>query len=86
MLSKFCFLKIVQGCQIGKVFASFYHTESQSRQPVVSIFPLDGVGVVQTKQTKPNISVVSISPLATSWSGMETNEVIKSDLIVFFNV
>ena len=27
MLSKFCFLKIVQGCQTGMVFASFSRTE-----------------------------------------------------------
>ena len=84
--SKFCFLKIVQGCQISKVLASFSAQRSKSRQPVVSIFPLDGVGVVQreddttektslvpvssreacdwfpqTGQTKPNISVVSLS-------------------------
>ena len=45
--SKFCFLKIVQGCQISKVSASFSAQRSQSRQPVDNIFPLDGVGVVQ---------------------------------------
>ena len=51
-LFKFCFLKIVQGCQISKVLASFSAQRSQSRQPVVRIFPPDDLRGVQIQQSR----------------------------------